>query len=79
MREAALAAATSVGALPEVLLGRLLSVRAFDAAGMMVDAEVIEGNALEPLVDQWLDRPQIAYLHAHTARRGCYLAKIERD
>ena len=79
VREAATRTARLTDALPAVLLSRLLSVRAFDAAGMMVDAEVVEGEALEPLIDLWLARPQVACLHAHTARRGCYLARIQRE
>jgi hypothetical protein len=57
---------------------RLLAIRAFDRDGMMVDAEIAEGRAVEPLLVQWLERPGVAYLHAHYARRGCFAARIER-
>ena len=42
----------AVGEIPEQLRKRLLSVRAFDASGMMVDADVIEGRLLEGLGGQ---------------------------
>lgn len=68
----------AVDAVPEVLRSRLLSLRGFDADGMMVDADVIDGAAVEGLIERLLARPEVAYLHAHFARRGCYAARIER-
>ena len=68
----------AVGVVPQALRDRLLSVRAFDDAGMMVDADVAEGRELEALVGRLLARSDVEYLHAHFARRGCYAARIER-
>ncbi|MDZ4814449.1 MAG: DUF1203 domain-containing protein [Pseudomonadota bacterium] len=56
---------------------RLLSVRAFDATHHMRDADVCEGNDAAELFRRLLDHPQVSYLHVHTARRGCYLARVE--
>jgi hypothetical protein len=67
-----------IGIVPPALRERLLSVRAFDASGMMVDADVAEGRDVEPLVARMLGRTDVAYLHAHFARRGCFAARIER-
>jgi len=78
VREAATASATVVDAVPECLTGRLLSVRAFDASGMMVDAEVVEGADLEPLIIRMFADEAVAYLHAHNARRGCFAARVDR-
>jgi hypothetical protein len=64
-------------AVPEMLRTRLLSVRAYDADDMMVDADVVAGASLEPAIERWFSRPDVAYLHAHTANRGCYLARID--
>jgi len=64
--------------VPGALRSRLLSIRAFDALGLMVAADVAEGRALEPLVERFLADPRVAYLHAHFARAGCYAARIER-
>lgn len=68
----------AVNEVPEVLRARLLSLRAFDAAGMMVDADVVEGREVEPLIARLLADPRAAFVHAHFARRGCYAARIER-
>ncbi len=79
VREAATQTAALIDEVPEVLRIRLLSIRAFDTDGMMVDAEVLRGTELEPLIKAWFERPEIAYLHAHNAGRGCYAARIDRS
>lgn len=77
VREHAQAHFDAVGQLPPVLRS-LMSLRAFDARGMMVDADIAEGEAVEPLVERLLAQPGVAYVHAHYARRGCYAALIQR-
>ena len=64
--------------LPEVMRKRLLSLRGFSGEGMMVDADVVEGREAEPLIERLFADPQVAYIHAHYARPGCYAARIER-
>ena len=78
VRESAKAEAVIENEVPPYLATRLLSVRAFDAEGMMVDADCVEGAALEPLIDRMFEEPRIAYLHVHNARRGCFAARIDR-
>ena len=65
--------------VPEMLRLRLLSVRAFDQAGMMVEADVVEGEQLESMIERMLANDSIDYLHIHNARLGCYAARVERD
>ena len=72
------AAFEGVDEIPAVLKRRLLSLRAYDSRGMMIDADVAEGEAIEPLVRQLLANPAVAYIHAHNAKRGCYAGRIER-
>jgi hypothetical protein len=68
----------AIDRVPEQLRLRLLSVRAFDSAGMLVRAEVIDGAQLEGVVAQLLDDERAGYLHVHYAKPGCYAARIER-
>jgi Protein of unknown function (DUF1203) len=68
----------STGEIPEQLRKRLLSVRAFDAQGMMVDADVVDGKALEPLIGKLFADDAVAYIHLHYARPGCYAARVDR-
>jgi len=67
-----------VGVVPEVILSRLVSVRAFDKDHMIVDADVVEGKDAAGLFERLLANPETAYLHVHNARRGCYSARVER-
>lgn len=78
VRESAVAPARFEDALPPALASRLLAIRAYDADGMMIDAEVIEGAEAVPLIERFFDNPRAAYLHAHNARRGCFAARIDR-
>ena len=64
--------------VPDQLRRRLLAVRAFDEAGMLLDAEVTDGKALEPLIEKLFVNGQTRYLHVHFAKPGCYAAKVER-
>ena len=68
----------AVGEIPEQLRKRLLSVRAFDESGMMVDADVIEGRLLEELIGRFFANDAVAYIHLHFARPGCYAARVDR-
>lgn len=65
--------------LPPVFRTRTLSVRAYDEAGMMVDAALVEGAVSEAVFTRMLADPAVAYLHVHNAGRGCYAARVERD
>jgi hypothetical protein len=67
-----------VGELPPVMATRTMSIRAFDAHGMMTDGALASGAELEPLIARMLATPETAYLHAHYAARGCYAARIDR-
>ena len=78
VREAAAATGVFVNTVPEQLRDRLLSVRAYDAAGWMRDAEVAEGLRLEALIERFFGDARVAYLHVHNARRGCYACRVDR-
>jgi Protein of unknown function (DUF1203) len=71
-------AARLVNELPPYLTLRPLSVRAYDAADDMVDAEVVDGGKAEPLIERYLARKDVGYLHVHFARRGCYACRVDR-
>jgi len=67
-----------VDEVPTVLRLRLLSVRAFDERGMMLDADVVQGHALEPVLMAMFAREEVAYVHVHNAKPGCYAARVDR-
>ena len=78
VREGAAAAYNCVDEVPAVMRARLLSLRAFDADGMMIDADVVDGAAVEPLIARLLADAGVSYIHAHYAKRGCYSGRIDR-
>lgn len=78
VRERASEAHPEVNEVPEQLRRRLLSVRAFDGAGMLLDADVVEGEQLESSIERLLGDPRAAYLHLHNAKPGCYAARVDR-
>jgi hypothetical protein len=57
----------------------MLSLRAFDAAHMMVDATLVDGRQARETVERLLSNDSVAYIQAHYAQRGCYAARIERE
>jgi hypothetical protein len=68
----------AVNEIPEVLRRRILSIRAFDLNHWMVEGDVCEGRAMETTIQRLFARPEVAYLHAHYAKPGCYAAWIAR-
>lgn len=78
VRESAVEARPDPGAVPELLRRRTLSLRGFDAAGMLVSADLTEGTALEPALETMLAAPEVAYVHLHYAKPGCYAARADR-
>jgi hypothetical protein len=68
----------AVDQVPDQLRRRLLALRAFDEAGMLINSEVVEGRDVERVIDELFADDHARYLHVHFARAGCYAAKIER-
>lgn len=78
VREVAVTARPAPGEIPELIRLRQLSLRAYDADGIMHAAEVCKGaDALEAITRLFADT-NIAYLHLHNAKPGCYACRVER-
>jgi hypothetical protein len=67
-----------VDEVPEMLRSRMLSLRAFDRKGMMVEADLADGDALEVAIEAMLLRQEAEYIHIHFAKPGCYAARVDR-
>jgi hypothetical protein len=67
-----------INEVPEQFRSRVLSLRAFDESGMLRDADIVEGGAVETLIERLLSSPETAYIHAHYAKYGCFAARIDR-
>ena len=68
-----------VDAIPPALDRRILSLRAFDAGGMMVDAALAQPGEADPAIRRLLADPAADHVDAHNATRGCFAARIERN
>ena len=78
VREGADHALDVMDTIPEVIRIRPISLRAFSEDGEMVDADLVNGEAIVPLIERFFSNPDVAYLQAHYAKRGCYAARIVR-
>ena len=72
------AAAEYIDDIPPVFEKRILSLRGFDAEGMMVDALLAQPGEADAGIRRLFDNPAVETIHAHNATRGCFAAKIER-
>ena len=66
------------GEVPPYVTDRLISLRAYDAAHLMIDAEVCGGSAVGDWLEAAFRRAEVACVHLHNARRGCYSCIAER-
>src|SRR5690349_18424048 len=78
IREGAEVAFDAVDQVPEVLRLRMLSLRGFAADHYIAAAALVDGRQLEAEIEKLLAQPEVAYIQAHYAMRGCYAARIER-
>lgn len=64
--------------VPDYAARRLLSFRAYDPAGMLLEADVAEGRELSAVVTRMFADPNVGYIHAHNAKPGCFSCRIDR-
>jgi hypothetical protein len=76
--EGATEAGEYVDEVPPVFEPRVLSLRGFDAQGMMADALLTQPGEADAGIRKLFANPKIETIHAHNATRGCFSAKIER-
>ena len=77
--EGATEAAEYVDKVPPVFATRVLSLRGFDADGMMADAILTQPGEADAGIRKLLENSAIETIHAHNATRGCFFARIERN
>jgi len=64
--------------IPPALARRILSLRAFDSAGMMIDAALAQPGEADSVIRKLMDNPDTSHVDAHNAIRGCFAARIDR-
>ena len=78
VREGAQTMYSEINTVPEVMALRVLSVRGFDVHGMLLDADVVGGHSLIPVIERLFENAAISYLHVHNAKQGCYSGRVDR-
>ena len=66
------------GDVPQMIRSRIISLRAFDASGIMVNAEVTDGDAVAACIRTLFRHPGTDYIHLHFAKQGCFAARVDR-
>jgi Protein of unknown function (DUF1203) len=64
--------------IPDVVASRVMSIRAYNDKGVMVNASVTPGKELKSQIEKFLGDVKISYLHLHNAGAGCYSCRVER-
>ena len=64
--------------IPPALERRVLSLRAFDPDGMMVDAALAQPGEADEAVRRLLANEWVDHIDAHNATRGCFAARVDR-
>ena len=65
--------------IPPALERRVLSLRAFDEDGMMVDAALAQPGEADEAVRRLLANEWVDHIDAHNATRGCFAARVDRS
>jgi hypothetical protein len=76
VRKSARHSRLEAGVIPDYVRLRQMSVRAYDAAHLMIDAAVCEGKDSASEILRMLDNPDVEYLHLHNAKRGCFSCRV---
>ncbi|MEC5215335.1 hypothetical protein RCH09_000265 [Actimicrobium sp. GrIS 1.19] len=70
--------ALPAGTLTDYVRRRMMSVRAYDAAGMMLDASLCDGKVVDAEIMRLLANQAVDHLHLHNATRGCFSCRVNR-
>jgi hypothetical protein len=78
VRRGALRRVLPPGVVPPYVSSRLMSLRAYDAGHMMIDADVRDGGGVASALERMFGDRAVAYVHLHNAGRGCFSCVAHR-
>jgi hypothetical protein len=78
VRKGARQQTVAAGQIPDYVRLRMMSVRAYDAEHLIVNADVCDGTEVGPVIERMLSDERVAYIHLHNAKRGCFSCTVER-
>lgn len=68
----------AVNEIPPILRHRLLSLRGYDQAAMMLFSTVTEGENLAEALRKLFENQALEYVHIHNAKPGCFNCEVRR-
>jgi len=78
IRENANTTKLQINEVPQMLLHRVLSIRAYDTDNMMVDHDIAEGSELAFTLKKHFQNTRVEYIHLHYASPGCFCSAVIR-
>lgn len=78
VRKAAQRRVAEPDSVPGYVSTRLMSVRAYDASHLMIDADVCEGRGVADVIRGMFGQTGTSYIHLHNAKRGCFSCRVNR-
>lgn len=67
-----------VGDIPDYVRLRFISVRAYNLAHLIINADVCEGEVVASVIERMFEDDQVTYIHLHNAKRGCFSCLVNR-
>lgn len=78
VRRGVRSATPEVDEVPHMLRHRLLSIRAYDARGILTEADIVQGGDLERVIQRLFAAESVSYLDLHNAKPGCFNCRVFR-
>lgn len=78
VRKDAPTAFPNINEIPSFLNHRLLSLRVYDHAAMMIDAHTVKSLDLRETIDTIFTNKHASYIQVHNAGPGCYNCQVDR-
>jgi hypothetical protein len=78
IRQMAQTAQLANNEIPEMLLKRAQSIRAYNSKNLMIDAAIVSGIEIKTKIQELLSNEDVEYLHIHNANPGCYNCAVIR-
>ena len=66
------------GEVPPYVTRRVISLRAYDENGLMLEADVVPGTSVADRLEAMFASDSVAYVHLHNAKQGCYSCLARR-
>jgi hypothetical protein len=78
IRQGAIQASPPPGVIPDCVARRVISLRAYNDAHMMVSASVCLGNDVASQLIEQFENLEVSYIHLHNAKQGCFSCLANR-